>query len=406
MLMRVGADGSSSQIDVKDWESKQIEQTIVGGASTAVQTGVVPNLPEAQMITNADQGTVLTWEADAPAYCASGTYGFVTCNTQVAAASTYGFATTVDTNVAYSGNTLTPIYPALQAQDGSFYGTDNNGNMISFSQYGNVIWSVPNDYPQIATADGGVIGASGVTYDNQGRANGQIANLPIQSWTQTTFQYGSVDETVAIPVAPATPDYASFVDSNQSSNGASPLCHDDGDQLIKEYGDNAVLDSFFKLLLGGDATHNNWPRFTPNCFELTSSAHSANFTFSMINNPGPNEGPAEFLDRALIKFPLIAPVGAGFGLDTWLQEYGAPRTISSGYRDPVQNGGAGNSRHMLGDAADFQSVTYSQAEFDKMNTAALLAGADFIENHKEYCAKTLHCAHADWRYHSKGEYAH
>jgi hypothetical protein len=160
MLMRVGTDGSSSQIDVKDWESKQIEQSIFEGSSTAVQTGVIPTLPWAQMITNADQGTVLTWEADTPAYCASGTYGFSACNTQVAAASTYGFATTVDTNVAYSGSTLTPIYPALQAQDGSFYGTDNNGNMISFSQSGNVIWSIPNDYPQIATADGGVIGAS------------------------------------------------------------------------------------------------------------------------------------------------------------------------------------------------------------------------------------------------------
>jgi hypothetical protein len=126
MLMRVGTDGSSSQIDVKDWESKQIEQSIFEGSSTAVQTGVIPTLPWAQMITNADQGTVLTWEADTPAYCASGTYGFSACNTQVAAASTYGFATTVDTNVAYSGSTLTPIYPALQAQDGSFYGTDNN----------------------------------------------------------------------------------------------------------------------------------------------------------------------------------------------------------------------------------------------------------------------------------------
>jgi hypothetical protein len=94
----------------------------------------------------------------------------------------------VDTNVAYSGSTSTPIYPALQAQDGSFYGTDNNGNMISFSQSGNVIWSVPNDYPQMATADGGVVGASGITFDDQGRANGQIANMPTQSWTRNAYQ--------------------------------------------------------------------------------------------------------------------------------------------------------------------------------------------------------------------------
>jgi len=52
----------------------------------------------------------------------------------------------------------------LQAQDGTFYGTDNNGNMIHFSKSGNVSWSVPNDCPQIAR---GVIGSSGITYDNQ-----------------------------------------------------------------------------------------------------------------------------------------------------------------------------------------------------------------------------------------------
>jgi hypothetical protein len=50
-----------------------------------------------------------------------------------------------------SNSVPAPVFPVLQAQDGSFYGTDNSGNMISFSQYGNVIWSVPNDYPQIAT---------------------------------------------------------------------------------------------------------------------------------------------------------------------------------------------------------------------------------------------------------------
>ena len=46
-------------------------------------------------------------------------------------------------------------FSILPAQDGSFYGTDGNGDMIRFTQYGNTIWSVPNDSPQIATADGG-----------------------------------------------------------------------------------------------------------------------------------------------------------------------------------------------------------------------------------------------------------
>jgi len=65
----------------------------------------------------------------------------------------------------------------LQAQDGSFYGNDNNGNMIKANQSGDVKWSVPNDSPQIATADGGVIGSSGITYDKNGHATGQVANM-------------------------------------------------------------------------------------------------------------------------------------------------------------------------------------------------------------------------------------
>jgi hypothetical protein len=192
VLMRVGTDGSSSKIDVKDWESSGLT-LLSGGAAfpsvnTTTATGAVPNLRNIQTLTNADTGAVLSWEADTPTYCASGTYGFEDCNTQVAAASAYGFATTVDTNVAYSGSTSAPVSPVLQAQDGTFYGTDNTySNMIHFSQSGNVIWSVPNDYPQIATADGGVIGTSGITYDNQGRANGQIA-MPVYAWTGDAYQ--------------------------------------------------------------------------------------------------------------------------------------------------------------------------------------------------------------------------
>src|SRR5580704_5597001 len=183
--MQVGTGGGSSKIDVKDWDSKYLLQWPVSGATIKTQAGAIPTISNAMTITNADQGTVLSWEADTTAYCASATNGV--CSTQASAGTTYGFATTVDTNVAYSGSTSTLVSPVLQAQDGSFYGTDNNGNMISFSQSGNVIWSVPNDYPQIATADGGVIGASGITYDNQGRPTGQIA-MPIYAWTGDAYQ--------------------------------------------------------------------------------------------------------------------------------------------------------------------------------------------------------------------------
>jgi len=184
--MQVGTGGGSSKIDVKDWDSKYLLQWPVSGATIKTQAGAIPTISNAMTITNADQGTVLSWEADTTAYCASATNGV--CSTQASAGTTYGFATTVDTNVAYSGSTSTLVSPVLQAQDGSFYGTDGAGNMVRMSQHGNVIWSVPNDYPQIATADGGVIGASGITYDSNGRATGQIANMPSQSWLGYAYQ--------------------------------------------------------------------------------------------------------------------------------------------------------------------------------------------------------------------------
>jgi len=81
------------------------------------------------------------------------------------------------------------------------------------------------------------------------------------------------------------PPYASFAEANQSSNGTSPICRDSRDDLIKEYGNNAVGDSYFAPIFGIPANSPKLPRFTPNCVELTQSANSA---FQQINNPGPN----------------------------------------------------------------------------------------------------------------------
>src|ERR1700674_3177145 len=86
--------------------------------------------------------------------------------------------------------------PVLQAQDGSFVGAADVGDartpsMLAFDASGNVRWSVPNETPQIATADGGVIGKSGITYDQNGNATRQMASLPIQAWTGNTYQVRS-----------------------------------------------------------------------------------------------------------------------------------------------------------------------------------------------------------------------
>src|ERR1700761_9344806 len=87
--------------------------------------------------------------------------------------------------------------PVLRAQDGSFVGTMStsiDGNvynyMVGFDASGNIRWSVPNESPVIATADGGVIAQSGVTYAN-GNATGVMGNQPTYSWLGNAYRVGS-----------------------------------------------------------------------------------------------------------------------------------------------------------------------------------------------------------------------
>jgi len=122
MLLRVGTDGSSSKIDVQDWEATEANQfaecgpTPCNNFDTTVQTGSVPNIQyypyglQAQMITNADQGVLLSWEADTGGYCASASYGV--CSSQVPVASTFGLATTSGGGIASSA---TVTFPAKRA---------------------------------------------------------------------------------------------------------------------------------------------------------------------------------------------------------------------------------------------------------------------------------------------------
>jgi uncharacterized protein YjdB len=240
-LLRVGTDGTSSKIDVKDWDAKytgQFTQYYCDSGpcdfgppnDVEVATGAVPTL-SGQMITNRDQGTALSWQADTPAYCAAGNY--IDCAQQVPASSGYGFATTSGDALASSTATNIPgqataVQPVLQAQDGSFIGVVGIGpspgavtqyNMVAFNQSGSPIWSVPNDYPQIATADGGVVGSSDITYDSQGRATGQVV-LSTQSWTASNYELGPSGAVTAVNGLYVQPggSYWSFANANQSGN--------------------------------------------------------------------------------------------------------------------------------------------------------------------------------------------
>jgi hypothetical protein len=176
MLLRVNSSGDNDLIDVQDWPSE-------------------PNEYVASMVTNADQGVVLLWQTDS-----FGPGMAVTTGTSVSIVAA--------PTVAGQG---TAVQNILQAQDGSFVGAFGSGaplcicigplsgsstNMVAFDASGNVRWVAPNDQPQNATDDGGVIGRSGITYDQNGNATGQVS-LFTQSWTLNAYQDGPVTQFVA-----------------------------------------------------------------------------------------------------------------------------------------------------------------------------------------------------------------
>jgi hypothetical protein len=147
------------------------------------------------MITNADQGIVITWSAPEP-----GGWKAHMVVTTGASASEVSVPTTQDD---------VGVVPMLQLQDGSFVGTTDDGgsSMIAFDGTGKVRWSVPGYYcPKIATADGGVIAqiydpdnlictGPAVTFDQNGNATGQMASLPTFSW-KGAYRIGSTEAEV------------------------------------------------------------------------------------------------------------------------------------------------------------------------------------------------------------------
>jgi hypothetical protein len=155
------------------------------------------------MISNADQGVLIAWT----------TYG----GTYLATASASG--SFVFQPQLPNGESIKPV---LQAQDGSFVGvlwdsSTNNLDMVAFDAGGATRWIVPNEQPQIATADGGVIGQSGITYDQNGNATGMM-NLLTYSWLGYAYQSDPA-QVRALPLYAAS-GFWWLLSANNSGNNA------------------------------------------------------------------------------------------------------------------------------------------------------------------------------------------
>ena len=393
-LLRMDTSGNWSTIPLGSWN---ISGDCYGGTYAAPTN--------ANVITNADQGTLVTWQLD------TGTQGSTGQSNQT----TYYIATTNGTSLASQNTMPKQITPVLQAQDGTFFGTSDQGGMVRFDQSGNIKWNVAGS-PQIANADNGVIGIGGTTYDSNGNATGQTAN-PNDSWTGNTYQLGSVEKNLSIPPDRTAPPYWSSAHANQSLNDASPLCYDRRDKLVAEYGGQSVGDVYW-----GQTKQGTYPRWTPTCLLFTNSAHSTYFQFADFNKSCRSQQFSPEYPYALVKNPLLMSPDSPYGLDAWRQIFGGPRNITSGYRDPAQNlkctqttdkpNGNPNSRHQFGDAVDLQNQSLQLLEWQTMYDAAgsydpnpkkrTGAQADYREPKNGPCG--LACVHADWRYHDYGKY--
>jgi hypothetical protein len=226
-ILRVGSDGSSSDLIVKQWtESNSLVNN--GAHSTGQQSGPMVRATNLNSLTNADTGSVLSWQLMNGSYCPATTDGV--CSSTVKASTEYHFTTTAGTAVASDvvmapavPGQSAPITPVLQLADGSFVGSvqGQSGNyMVAFDSSGNVNWTVPGYFPQIATADGGIISANGTTFDSSGNATGLLGSLPTQSWLGNEYRLGSVEQ-VANLIRRYAHSFAALFGGNESDNGTA-----------------------------------------------------------------------------------------------------------------------------------------------------------------------------------------
>jgi hypothetical protein len=199
-VLRAGTDGSSSDVVVHEWDWSQTSVYTPTAAdrynATLTQSGPGFGWNGLNMITNADTGILISWQTDDWGYCTilsdSGCAGRVDTVIENHLTTVSGGTSVSDLTWNPPGQSQSPaVMPVLQLADGSFVGS-RGISMVAFDASGNTRWTVPNDSPQMATADGGIIGSSGTAFDANGNATGQVGSLPTFSW-KGAYQYGSVE---------------------------------------------------------------------------------------------------------------------------------------------------------------------------------------------------------------------
>jgi hypothetical protein len=229
-LYRVGTAGDSYQMQLGQWSYSYSTQQVLNGPNLTAQSGSIPCVIPGSILTNADTGVIFTWELDTYSAAQCSPFGSGSKSTTFNIATTSGPQVTSQNATTSVPGQAGPLQPTVQRADGSYVGTVGIGpqpgqvaqnNMIAFTPSGTPLFTVPNETPQIATSGGGVIGASGTTYDQNGNANGQVPTGITQSWVGYTYQTSPAFSQVANNAIPPDTSFSPVQGANQSGNSTA-----------------------------------------------------------------------------------------------------------------------------------------------------------------------------------------
>jgi hypothetical protein len=386
-LLRVSSSGDWSKIMVKDWTADHRVTFSPSNpwAAVSTQNGVIPSLQVAGLITNADQGVLLSWGTASDAYCAygdpSGQSGCVAKATQLAVTPVTNGSVGQDGIIAIS-NQSNPVWPLLQASDGTYFGTaygpsdpstgEPGANLIvAFDQAGHLKYSLPGDdyWPDHVDATDNLVAWSDsrealLTFDSSGNAIGQSANGLIQSWTGSGYQYGSVESLAQTPFE-LSGSFGALVGGNHSGSGTAiqqvltnqPQGSDDqlppaGATLHPTYHaiellTSVPLDTLFARYIeafgGAQGTNNDVTDAFINTQTGTITAVGQKITFVLHGVAALGQGPFSVrinrLDPA--SHTMVAVTQKGHPLDGWRYW----RVFSVGTNDIVIETGAADRPH-------------------------------------------------------------
>ena len=219
--------------------------TVTSGVTTA--SGPDIQIASANLITNADQGVLLSVNVNSDQFCASsilpdGRYtpppdSAINSGCQPATKKSYMAVVSSDGTPSFKESNVPspngPIQPVLQTQDGTYFGTASTvsgSQLVHFDASGDLLGISGNYQPAMATADGGLIattsGGTAVTLDANLDVTGAVGTFPTYSW-KGAYQLGSAESVVPnLDLAGLiAPSFAAVPGGNLTGNGFSLVHH-------------------------------------------------------------------------------------------------------------------------------------------------------------------------------------